>query len=128
VHGWLAAGTLTARRSPAGRWCIPFGADIEADCRARITASSHIHHDADGVDREPGELSIAEIAAQLGVKADVVYYWAERGYLPTRRGKSGRRWITLTTELETACHARIANSYKFPEHVKTAHHMEGIAV
>jgi hypothetical protein len=62
------------------------------------------------------------------VKADVVYYWAECGYLPTRRGKSGRRWITFTTELETACYACIANSYKFPEHVKTAHHLDRTAV
>ena len=128
VHGWLSAGTLTARRSPAGRWCIPFGADIEQACRDRIAASSHIHYDADGIDRQPGEMSITDIAAQLGVKADVVYYWAECAYLPTRRGKSGRRWITFTAELEAACHARIARSYKFPEHVKTAHHLEGIAV
>jgi hypothetical protein len=62
------------------------------------------------------------------VKPDVVYYWAERGYLPTRRGKSGRRWISFTTELEANCRARIADSYKLPEHVKAAHRTEGIAV
>jgi DNA invertase Pin-like site-specific DNA recombinase len=128
VHDWLAAGTLAARRSPAGRWCIPFGPEVEAACRARIASSSHIHHDADGIDRQPGELSIAEIAAQLDVKADVVYYWAKCGYLPTRRGKSGRRWITFPPDVEAACHARIATSYKFPEDVKTAHHLKGIAV
>jgi len=128
VHAWLAAGTLTARRSPAGRWCIPFPPDVEADCRTRTTTSAHLHHDADGIDRQGGERSIAEVADQLGVKADVVYYWAKRGYLPTRRGQGARRWVTLTPELQAACHARIAGSYKFPEDVKTAHHIEGIAV
>jgi hypothetical protein len=128
VHGWLSAGTLPARRSPTGRWCIPFPPEIEAACRARIADSSHIHHDADGHDRQAGEMSIAEVATRLGVKPDVIYYWAERGYLPTRRGKSGRRWITFTTELEADCRARITASYKLPEHVKTAHRTEGIAV
>ena len=128
VHAWLTAGTLTARRSPAGRWCIPFPPEVETDCRARITTSSHLHRDADGIDRQRGELSIADVADRLGVKPDVVYYWAERGYLPTRRGKTGRRWINLTPELQTACHARIASSYKLPQDVKTAHHMEGSAV
>jgi len=40
----------------------------------------------------------------------------------------GRRWVTLTPELQTACHTRITDSYKFPEDVKTAHHIERIAV
>lgn len=128
VHGWLSAATLPARRSPTGRWCIPFPPEIEAACRARIADSSHIHHDADGHDRQAGEMSIAEVAAGLGVKPDVVYYWAERGYLPTRRGKSGRRWITFTPELQADCRARITTSYKLPKHVKAAHRTEGIAV
>jgi DNA invertase Pin-like site-specific DNA recombinase len=128
VHGWLSAGSLPARRSPTGRWCIPFPPEIEDACRARIAASPHLHRDADGLDRQPGELSIAEVAARLMVNTDAVYYWAERGYLPTRRGKSGRRWISFTTELEAKCRARIADSYKLPEHVKAAHRTEGIAV
>ncbi|MGB8382475.1 MAG: hypothetical protein WCG47_14745, partial [Dermatophilaceae bacterium] len=128
VHGWLSSGTLPARRSPTGRWCIPFSAQVETACRARVAASPHQHRDADGLDRQPGELSIADLAARLKVNTDVVYYWAERGHLPTRRGKSGRRWITLTPELEAACHARISASHKLPAHVKAPHRTEGIAV
>ena len=128
VHGWLSTGTLTGRRSPTGRWCIPFPPNIEAECRARVTASPHLHSDADGIDRRPDELSIAEVAARLTVNPDVVYYWAERGYLPTRRGKSGRRWVAFTTQTEAACRTRIADSYKLPQHVKAAHRTEGIAV
>ncbi|HET6710292.1 recombinase family protein [Amycolatopsis sp.] len=128
VHGWLSAGTLPGRRSPTGRWCIPFPPDLEAACRARVAASPHLHRDADGVDRHPGELSIAEVAAHLMVNTDVVYYWAERGYLPTRRGKGGRRWLAFTADTEAACRTRIADSYKLPEDVKAAHFTEGTAV
>ena len=128
VHGWLTSGELTGRRSPAGRWCIPFPPDVEAACRARVATSSHLHHDSDGVERQPGEASIAEIAARLGVKPDVVYHWAARGHLPTRRGQGGRRWVSFTPELEAACRARITRSYKLPEDVKAAHRTEGIAV
>ena len=119
VHDWLTTGQLPARRAGTGRWAIPFPADVEATCRERLASSSHIHRDADEVDRAPGEISIAQTAARLGVKADVIYYWAQRGYLPTRRGKSGRRWVTLTPELEAACRQRITGSYKLPEHVKS---------
>jgi hypothetical protein len=128
VHGWLSAGTLPARRSPTGRWCIPFPPEVEAACRGRVASSPHLHRDADGLDRKPGELSIAETAERLNVNTDVVYYWAERGYLPTRRGRGGRRWVALTTDTEAACRDRIAASYKLPQHVKTAHRTEGIAV
>jgi DNA invertase Pin-like site-specific DNA recombinase len=128
VHAWLSAGTLPARRSPTGRWCIPFPPEVEAACRARIVDSPHIHRDADDHDRQSGEQSITEVATRLAVKPDVVYYWAQRGYVPTRRGKAGRRWITFTSELEAACRARIAGSYKLPEDVKATHRTERIAV
>lgn len=129
VHAWLASGELTGRRGPAGRWCIPFPPETEATWRARIQDSRRLHRGGDGAPHEAGEVSIATAAAKLGVKPDVVYYWAKRGYLPTRRGQGGRRWITLTPELEQSCQARIANSYKLPEHLKaTAQSMEGLAV
>ena len=70
-------------------------------------------------DRQPGEISIAETATRLAVKPDVIYYWAKRGYLPTRRGKSGRRWVTLTPDLENYCRQRILDSYKLPDQVKS---------
>lgn len=128
VHAWLASGELSGRRSPTGRWCIPFGSELEAGWRARLAESRHIHRDSDANDRQSDELSIAEVAAQLGVKRDVVYYWAARGYLPTRRGPGGRRWVTFTAQTAAACHERIASSYKLPEHLKAGHRMEGIAV
>ena len=39
IHYWINAGYLTARRGPAGRWCIPFPPDVEAACRDRAAGS-----------------------------------------------------------------------------------------
>lgn len=130
VHDWLTTGQLPARRARGGHWAITFTPDVEAACHERLAASGHIHRDADDHDRQPGELSIAETAARLGVKPDVVYYWAQRGYLPTRRGKSGRRWIHYSDQIEADCHRRIARSNKLPDHVKaqTAQPTERAAV
>jgi hypothetical protein len=119
VHDWLSSGFLAARRARGGHWAITFTPDIEAACQTRLATSGHIHRDADDHDRQPGELSIAETATRLGVKADVIYYWAERGYVPTRRGKSGRRWVTLKPDLEDYCRQRILDSYKLPDQVKS---------
>ncbi|MFZ0160317.1 MAG: helix-turn-helix domain-containing protein, partial [Kineosporiaceae bacterium] len=119
VHDWITSGVLPARRARGGHWAISFTPDIQADCQARLAVSGHIHRDADDQDAQPGEISIAATAVRLGVKPDVVYYWAQRGYLPTRRGKSGRRWVSLTPDLEQRCRQRIADSYKLPDQVKS---------
>jgi DNA invertase Pin-like site-specific DNA recombinase len=116
VQGWLKTGKLAGRRtSNSGHWAIPFGPDTESTCRDLLANSSHIHPGEH--DRQPGEVSIAELAARLNIKPDVVYYWAQRGHIPTRRGSRCRLWIPLTDDLETQCQQRIADSYKHPERV-----------
>jgi len=42
VYYWLRRGYLDARHDPTGRWAIPFPAEVEADCRARVAKSSRI--------------------------------------------------------------------------------------
>jgi excisionase family DNA binding protein len=118
VHYWIRSGDLAARRGPAGRWCIPFPPDVEQACRDRAASSAHQHRDTDPGARRDGELSIAEAAARLGVKPDVVYNWAQQGHLPARRGDAGRLWITFTPATEHACLHRIASSYKLPPEIK----------
>jgi hypothetical protein len=118
VHYWINAGYLDARRGPAGRWCIPFPPGIEAACRDRAAGSAHQHR-AGAEPRRDAELSIAEVAARLGVKPDVIYNWAQWGHLPARRGDAGRLWIDFTPDLEHACLQRITSSYKLPEAIKT---------
>jgi DNA invertase Pin-like site-specific DNA recombinase len=130
IHYWINAGYLTARRGPAGRWCIPFPPDVEADCRHRAAGSPHQHHDTGQGPRRDEELSVAEVAGRLGVKPDVIYTWAEWGHLPARRGSGGRLWIRFTADVEHACLERITRSYKLPAEIKTqaAHHLERKAV
>jgi DNA invertase Pin-like site-specific DNA recombinase len=130
VHYWIANKFLDARRGPAGRWCIPFGPKIEAACRRRITGSAHQYTDIDPRPRGHDEHTIAEVAARLGVKPDVVYNWTQRHHLPSRRGPSGRVWIRYTPEVEAACLRRIVASYKLPADVKAQaqQRLERIAV
>jgi DNA invertase Pin-like site-specific DNA recombinase len=47
--------------------------------------------------KRPDELTVAAVAAKLGVSHGVVYYWVEHGILPARRQATNRPyWITLT--------------------------------
>jgi predicted site-specific integrase-resolvase len=109
IHYWINAGYLTARRGPAGRWCIPFPPEAEAACRERAAGSAHQHHDTDPAPQADCELSITQVASHLGVKPDVIYSWAEWGHIPARRGPAGRLWIRFTPEAEQACLQRIAS-------------------
>jgi excisionase family DNA binding protein len=42
IYYWIRHGQLAARRSDTNRVRIPFGPDIEQECRARIANSAHI--------------------------------------------------------------------------------------
>jgi excisionase family DNA binding protein len=58
----------------------------------------------------PGELSVDQVAARLGISADAVYYWIERGHLAARRSTTGRLCVSFTHEVEAACQKRVADS------------------
>lgn len=61
--------------------------------------------------KRPEELTVGQVAARLGVKPGVVYYWMERGYLPARRlGPGTPYWITLNAEKEAELRAWVARS------------------
>ena len=118
VHYWINAGYLTARRGPAGRWCIPFPPGVEAACRDRAAGSAHQRRSTSPAPRREQELTIAEVAARLGVKPDVIYAWAEWGHIPARRGDAGRLWVDFTPAVERTCLERITRSYKLPADIK----------
>ena len=42
IYHWIHTGQLTARRGSASRFCIPWNAQAEADCRSRIAQSAHL--------------------------------------------------------------------------------------
>jgi excisionase family DNA binding protein len=43
VYYWIKAGHLPARRGPGNRLAIPWNADTEAACHARIASSGHLN-------------------------------------------------------------------------------------
>ena len=42
VYDWISTGKLTARRGPAKRFYIPYGPDVEQDCRQLVANSVHL--------------------------------------------------------------------------------------
>jgi DNA invertase Pin-like site-specific DNA recombinase len=112
VYYWIHHGQLHARRSPAGRWFVPFPTNVEADCRDRIADSGRIHP-VEGIDPKPlggDERSVDWIAAHLGISTHVVYYWLKRGYLSARSGPGGRKCVHFPPAVELECRQRIADS------------------
>ena len=109
IH-WIARGRLAARRGLNDQWCVPFGPEVEADCRRRVAGSAHIHHPDTTDPKADHELAVSEVAALLGISTNVVYYWIERGHVETRRGPGGRLYIGFGPDVEAACRGRIAAS------------------
>ena len=42
VYTWIETGKLTARRGPGNRLYIPYGPDVEQDCRQLVASSVHL--------------------------------------------------------------------------------------
>ncbi len=113
IH-WIARGWLPARRGLNNQWCVPFGPQIEADCRERVARSAHIHQPDTADARTDHELTVGEVAAVLRISTNVVYYWIERRHVDARRGPGGRLFIAFGPEVEAACRARVAASVHLP--------------
>jgi excisionase family DNA binding protein len=58
----------------------------------------------------PGELSVKQLAARLGIAPDVVYRWISEGRLIARRATGGRLCVPFTPEVEQKLRRRIASS------------------
>jgi excisionase family DNA binding protein len=57
---------------------------------------------------EPGELTVHEVAARLGVKPGTIYYWLRTGDIPHRKPATGAVCIPFTADIEAALRARPA--------------------
>jgi hypothetical protein len=62
----------------------------------------------------PGELTVDQVAAHLGIRAGAVYYWIDHGQLDARRGPAGRLCVPFSPEVDRACRQRMANSRHLP--------------
>ena len=86
----------------------------------------HAYHIPSPSHFQAGELSVDEVAAQLGISAGVVYYWIEHGQLAARRTATGRLGVAYTPEVETACRKRVLDSPHMKPESKNA--LAGVAV
>jgi DNA invertase Pin-like site-specific DNA recombinase len=68
----------------------------------------------------PGELSVADVAARLGISDGIVYYWIAHGQLEARRAATGRLCIPFSARVEVACRDRIAQSSRIKPRAKMA--------
>jgi DNA invertase Pin-like site-specific DNA recombinase len=58
----------------------------------------------------PGELSVKQVAAHLGIAEDALYSWISQGHVAVRHAAGGRLCIPFTPEVEQTLRQRIANS------------------
>jgi DNA invertase Pin-like site-specific DNA recombinase len=114
VYYWLTHGRLAARKDTSGRWCIPWNAQVEADCRRQIDTSGHLTpRPATPPQTLPGEVSVQQAAARLGVVEHALYYWIRCGRLSARKDVGGRWCIAWDDQVEAACRDWIAHPEQF---------------
>ncbi len=68
---------------------------------------------------KPGELSVREVAARLGITIHAVYYWIGHGMLPVRRTEAGWYCIPFPHEVEQACRRMVASSVHMKPRTQT---------
>ncbi|MGH9122481.1 MAG: recombinase family protein [Acidimicrobiales bacterium] len=121
IH-WIARGWLAARRGLNDQWCVPFGAEVQAACRARLEQSAHIHEPDTTDPQSDHELTVGDVAAVLGISTNVVYYWIERHHIEARRGPAGRLYIPFSSDVEAVCRERVAQSVHLPGAKRVTEH------
>ena len=58
----------------------------------------------------PGELTVAEVAAKLGITESAVYYWVAEGRLEARRDRRGRWCVPFSADVEETYRQRVLTS------------------
>lgn len=68
----------------------------------------------------PGELTVDQVATDLGISASAVYYWIDHGQLEARRGPAGRLCVPFSSEVVRTCRERMASSHHLPTRTQNA--------
>ncbi len=110
VVAWIKNGFLDARQGNANRWCIAFGPESEAACRRRVATSVHIRRVESTEPPSADERTVGEVAAELGISTNVVYYWIENQQVDARKDPGGRWLVRFSAEARAACRRRVAAS------------------
>lgn len=58
----------------------------------------------------PGELTVADVAARLGITESAVYYWVAEGQLDARRDHRDRWCVPFSADVEETCRQRVLTS------------------
>lgn len=66
-----------------------------------------------------GELTVAQVAARLGVAEGVIYNWIRQGQLDARRGMGGRLCVRFPGEVESACRRKVGQSTRLEPRTQT---------
>jgi DNA invertase Pin-like site-specific DNA recombinase len=112
VYDWIYTGVLPAHRTDAGRWHIPFDDQVEAHCRELVTSSVHLGRPNRVFDGPaPGEVTVGDLAARLGVSTTAVLGWIRAGKVEARRTPVQRHWrIRFDDQVEAHCRQLIDKS------------------
>ena len=112
VYDWIRAGKLDAHQTTAGRWHIRFDPAAQARCRELIATSAHLGRpNRDFAAVCAGEITVAGLAARLGITTTAVLGWIHTGKLDAHRTRVQRRWhIPFDPAVEARCRELIGAS------------------
>ncbi len=88
----------------------PSAQKIEAACRERIAQSAQIRRPDGSEQQKAHEHTVGQVATELGVSVNVVYYWIKHHYIKARRGLDGGWLVNFDATTEAECRHRIATS------------------
>jgi DNA invertase Pin-like site-specific DNA recombinase len=74
----------------------------------------------------PGEVTVADVAAALGITEGVVYYWIKHGQLDARQDDRGRWCVPFSVEVQETCRQWLVTSTRIKP--RTIEHAAGGAV
>jgi excisionase family DNA binding protein len=112
VYEWIYTGKLPAHRTRAGRWHIPFDDHAQARCRDLVTSSAHLGRPNRTFEvLDPGEVTVSDLAARLGIGTTAVLGWIRTGQLQARRTPVEHHWrIRFDDQVLAHCQDLIAAS------------------
>ena len=110
IINWINKGWLAGHRGPDNRCHVPFDPQIEAACRERTTQSPQINRPDGSEPPQTHEYTVRQVATELGVSVNVVYYWINHHHIAARRGHDGTWLVNFDTTSQAEYRRRIAIS------------------
>ena len=110
IINWINKGWLAGHRGLDNRWHVPLDPQIEAACRERIAHSPQINHPDGSKQQQAHEYTVRQVATELGVSVNVIYYWINHHQIAARRGHDRTWLVNFDTTSQAEARRRIATS------------------